>query len=166
MNPLAPYLGWIGVWGGEGEAQTGDPTIVRTEFSLVQGGTALSMHFEACDPGYRILYHGVRAILSQAPNGDLRGIAYSTIHRGYLIELTPDDEGVMALTGATRGGNRIFVTFVQEDADNLLFTASWRPNTSAPAGDDTPRMSAPLRRLFPMKFERPPGPPAMPPATQ
>ena len=151
---LADYLPWIGVWAGSGETQAGQKTLIRTEFYPAMDSCGLGMHFEAWDPQLSTLYHGVRAMLAPAPSGVLRALAYSTIHGALLLELTPDDEGVMALAGESIAGNLISVTFVQEDPDRLLFTAFWRPPQTKGEGE-MPRMSCLMKRVSPMKVPPP-----------
>jgi hypothetical protein len=154
---LQDFQRWGGVWGGAGEAQTGMPISLRVEFDVIQDGNALRMHFEACDPGYQSLYHGVRAVLATAPSGALRAVAFSTIHKAFLLDLLPDEEGVMALHGVTSAGNRIWVTFKQESSDALQFTGFWRAPGQPVDAPGLPRMSAQLRRLRPLQFANPPG---------
>jgi hypothetical protein len=132
--------------------------LIRTEFYPAMDSTGLGMHFEAWDPRMSVLYHGVRAMLAAAPSGVLRALAYSSIHGALLLELTPDDEGVMALAGESMTGNRISVTFVQEEPDQLLFTAFWRPPQTR-GEDDRPSMTCVMRRALPMKIPAPTSPP-------
>jgi hypothetical protein len=154
---LTDYLPWIGVWAGVGETQAGQDALIRTEFYPAMDSAGLAMHFEAWDVRMSMMYHGVRAMLAPAPSGVLRALAFSTIHGALLLELTPDDEGVMALAGESLAGNRISVTFVQEGPDHLLFTASWRP-PHAKGDDEMPRMTCLMKRSAPMK-----APPISPP---
>lgn len=121
------FLHWIGVWAGMGETQAGQPCYIRNRFYQELDGQGIGMHFEAWDPGMTTLYHGVRAVLAAAPSGVLRALAYSTMQGPLILELTEDDDGVMALSGENLAGQRISVTFVQESPEQLLFTAFWRP---------------------------------------
>ena len=152
---LRYYLSWVGVWTGIGEAQAGMNALVRTEVFQAVSGQGVGFHFEAFDTEARNLYHGVRAIVAPAPSGVVRAIAWSSIHGPLILEQTPDDEGVLALSGESRSGNRISVTFVEEAEDELLFTAYWRPPHSEP-DDGAPRMAIPLRRVSPLQVP-PPG---------
>jgi hypothetical protein len=154
-EPIGHYLSWIGVWTGTGEAQAGMETLIRVEMFPAAAGTGLGFHFEAYDLQATRLYHGVRAVVAAAPSGALRAIAWSSIHGSLLLEQTPDDEGVLALTGTSRTGNQISVTFVEETPDQLLFTAFWRP-PNARTDDDRPRMTCVIRRVTPVKFDPPP----------
>ncbi|MCB9893523.1 MAG: hypothetical protein H6839_03640 [Planctomycetes bacterium] len=148
-NGIADYLPWVGVWAGVGDTQAGQQTAIRTDFVPALDGTGLQMHFEAWDTEFKTLYHGVRAVLAPAPSGVLRALAYSTIHGPLLLELTPDDEGVMALAGESLGRNHISVTFVQDAPAELLFMAFWRPaGGNVPDGDD-PRMTCRLKPATP-----------------
>jgi len=151
---IRDYLPWFGAWTGVGETQAGQETLIRTEFSPAMESAGIVMHFEAWDRDLSVMYHGVRAMLAQAPSGVLRALAYSSIHGPLLLELTPDDEGVMALAGESQAGNYISVTFVEEDPDHLLFTASWRP-PQARTEDVQPRMSCRMQRAVPMRFPPP-----------
>ncbi|MCB9936458.1 MAG: hypothetical protein H6840_12290 [Planctomycetes bacterium] len=151
---LAEFLPWIGVWTGVGESQAGQPCFVRNRFFPGLEGDGLGMQFEAWDPGMTTLFHGVRAVLATAPSGVMRALAYSTIHGALILELTPDDPGVMALAGESVAGNRISVTFLQEEPGRLLFTAFWRPAMHERQPNDGPRMTCGLTRAVP---KRPPG---------
>jgi hypothetical protein len=148
---VSDYMHWIGTWAGVGETQVGQKTLIRQTFKLAMDGTGIEMHFEAFDPALSVMYHGVRSVLASAPSGVLRALAYSTIHGPLLLELMPDDEGVMALSGDSQDGNRISVTFVEESADELLFTAFWRGVDEPVAGKDAPRMTCRLERSQPWK---------------
>ena len=150
MTPrVADYQRWVGTWTGEGGTQAGQKTLIRQTFSLALDGTGLEMHFEAFDTSLSVMFHGVRSMLAPAPSGVLRALAYSTIHGPLLLELMPDDEGVMALSGDYQSGSQISVTFVEEAPDTLLFTAFWRGPGEPVAGDDTPRMTCRLQRCRP-----------------
>lgn len=151
---LQRYLPWVGIWTGIGEAQAGMNTLVRTEVFQAVAGQGIGFHFEAFDVEARNLYHGVRAIVTPAPSGIVRAIAWSSIHGALILEQTPDDEGVMALAGESKVGNRISVTFVEEGPDELLFTAYWRP-PHARTDDDSPRMAIPMRRISPLQVPMP-----------
>lgn len=144
-NDLQSYMRWEGVWTGRGESQLGQPVLVRCEFNEELRGAALGMHFEAYDESLTTLYHGVRAYLGPAGDQKLACTAYSTIHGPLLLERTPDDDGVMALSGLTLAGNQISVTFVEEVDGSLLFTAFWRP-PSMPLHESLPRMHCRLTR--------------------
>ena len=148
---VTDYLHWIGTWTGEGATQAGQKTLIRNTFSLAMDGTGLEMHFEAFDTAMSVMFHGVRSMLAPAPSGVLRALAYSTIHGPLLLSLMPDDEGVMALSGDSRAGNRISVTFVEEAADSLLFTAFWRRPDEPLVGDGAARMTCKLHRCHPWK---------------
>jgi hypothetical protein len=91
------------------------------------------------------------------PERALRAVAFSTIHKAFLLDLLPDEEGVMALSGVTSAGNRIWVTFIQESSDALQFTGFWRAPGQPVDAPGLPRMSAQLRRLRPLQFANPPG---------
>lgn len=157
LRVLRPYLPWIGVWTGAGEAQAGMPILVRNEVFAAVANQGIGFHFEAFDPGAKVLYHGVRSIVAVAPTGAVRAIAWSSIHGPLQLEQTPDDEGVLALSGASRAGNQITVTFVEEGPNELLFAAFWRP-PGAKTDDDRPRMSCLMKRVTPMKFPASPPP--------
>jgi hypothetical protein len=144
---IPDFLHWIGVWTGIGETQAGQPCYIRNRFYLELDGQGLGMHFEAWDPGLTTLYHGVRAVLAAAPSGVMRALAFSTIQGPLTLDLTEDDEGVMALAGQNLAGHRISVTFVQEDPGRLLFTAFWRPPQQARS--EGPSMSCLLTRNLP-----------------
>ncbi len=134
---IGDFLPWIGVWAGMGETQAGQPCYIRNRFYLDLDGQGLGMHFEAWDTGMTTLYHGVRSMLAAAPSGILRALAYSTVQGPLILDLTEDDEGVMALSGENLLGHRISVTFMQESPEQLLFTAFWRqphaPRTEGPS---------------------------------
>ena len=153
-DDLRCYLPWVGVWTGTGEAQAGMNTLARTEIFSAVMGKGIGFHFEAFDTEARILYHGVRAIVVPAPSGVVRAIAWSSIHGPLILEQTPDDEGVLALAGESKAGNRISVTFVEEGPDELLFMGYWRPPHSRPE-TDPPRMSIPLQRITPLQVPTP-----------
>ncbi len=144
-NDLPGYLRWEGVWTGRGESQAGQVVIVRCEFSEALRGEALGMHFEAFDESLGTLYHGVHAYLAPARQGDLRCTAHSTIHGPLILDRTPDDDGVLALSGLSVAGNQISVTFVEEHDGSLLFTAFSRP-PSVPLHENLPRMHCRLIR--------------------
>jgi hypothetical protein len=144
-NDLQRYMRWEGVWTGRGESQAGQVVIVRCEFSEALRGEAMGMHFEALDESLGILYHGVHAYLAPTRQGDLRCSAHSTIHGPLIFDRTPDDEGVLALTGMSVAGNQISVTFVEEDPTSLMFTAFWRPPNAA-LNENLPRMHCRLSR--------------------
>ena len=153
-SKLDEYRRWLGVWSGSGETQAGQETLIRTTFEHGLDGFALAMHFEAWDTTLTTLYHGVHALLSRAPNGAMKAIAHSTIHGPLILELTPDDEGVMALAGDSLAGSHISVTFMEESADELMFAAFWRPPGTHAGEPDAPRMTCNLKRSLPFK---PPG---------
>ena len=155
---VSDYLGWVGVWTGIGETQAGQPTLIRSTFEFAMDGNGLEMHFEAWDPDVNVLFHGVHSVLARAPSGMLRALGFSTIHGPLILELMPDDAGVMALSGDSQTGNRISVTFVEEAPDQLLFTAFWRTPDQPFSSEATPRMTCTLKRGSPWK----PGPPANP----
>lgn len=144
-NDLQTYLRWEGVWTGRGESQAGQQVLVRVEFKEELCGAALGMHFEAFDETLSILYHGVRAYLGPAGPKKLSCIAHTTIHGPLLMERTPDDDGVLALSGQSRAGNQISVTFVEEVDGSLLLTAFWRPPHTA-LHENLPRMHCRLTR--------------------
>lgn len=144
---IPDFLHWIGVWTGIGETQAGQPCYIRNRFYLELDGQGLGMHFEAWDPGLTTLYHGVRAVLAAAPSGVMRALAFSTIQGPLILDLTEDDEGVMALAGENLAGHRISVTFMQETPEQLLFTAFWRP-PGQPRGEG-PNMAGRLARNLP-----------------
>lgn len=153
-DQLRHYLSWIGVWTGIGEAQAGMNTLVRIEIFQAVAGQGIGFQFEAFDTEARNLYHGVRAIITSAPSGVVRAIAWSSIHGPLILEQTPDDEEVLALSGESKAGNRISVTFVEEAPDELLFTAYWRPPHAKP-NDDLPRMAIPIKRISPLQVPLP-----------
>ncbi|MCA8916717.1 MAG: hypothetical protein KDB90_15095 [Planctomycetes bacterium] len=146
---VADYLSWVGVWAGVGDTQAGQQTAIRTDFVAGLDGTSLQMHFEAWDTEFKTLYHGVRAVLAPAPSGVLRALGYSTIHGPLILELTPDDEGVMALAGDSRANNHLSVTFVQDAPGELLFTAFWRSADKSAQAEDGPRMTCRLKPATP-----------------
>lgn len=149
MHPeLSRYLRWEGVWTGLGNTQAGQAALVRVEFTEALQGEALGMLFEAYGDGLQVLYHGVRAYLGVAGPGMLRCAAHSTIHGPLMLDLTPDDEGVLALAGLSQAGNHISVTFMEEEEGTLMFTAFWRPQNQ-PSSDDMPRMHCRLKRPTP-----------------
>jgi hypothetical protein len=154
VSRVSDYYPWIGVWTGVGEAQAGQETFIRTDFASAMDGSGIRMHFEAWDLGMNAMFHGVRAVLAPAPSGVLRAMAYSTIHGPLILELTPDDEGVMALAGESLANNHISVTFVQEAPGKLLFTGFWRPAGQTLAADDGPRMTCLLAPAVPWKPPR------------
>lgn len=143
---LHDYVPWIGLWSGIGETQDGRACFIRTTFEEGLEANGLRMHFEAWDPALTTLFHGVRAMLTAAPSGVMRALAHSTIHGPLILELTPDDEGVMALAGESVAQHYISVTFVEESPDQLLFTAFWRPTKAPPGISDGPNMSCTLSR--------------------
>lgn len=149
MTGISAYYPWIGVWVGVGEAQAGQETFIRTDFVSAMDGSGIRMHFEAWDTGMNTMFHGVRAVLAPAPSGVLRAMAYSTIHGPLILELTPDDEGVMALAGESLAHNHISVTFVQEGPGELLFTAFWRPAGETAPDAKGPRMTCRLAPAVP-----------------
>lgn len=148
---ITPYLAWLGTWGGSGEAQDGQAVRIRCTFETAVADTALRMSFEATDLSGQTLYHGVVACLGTLPTGGLRAVALSTIHGNLMLEQTPDDEGVLALSGRAQNDNQINVTFVQEAPGRLLFTGMWRP-PGVPLDDPRfGRMTANLGKLVPMR---------------
>lgn len=151
---LRQYLQWVGVWTGIGEAQAGMETLVRNEVFQAVAGQGIGFHFEAYDLEAARLFHGVRAVVAPAPSGVVRAVVWSSIHGAMILEQTPDDQGVLALSGESHAGNHITVTFVEEGEDELLFTASWRPPHTEPQRD-APRMTALLRRVSPLNVPMP-----------
>lgn len=143
---VSDYLGWIGVWTGVGDTQAGQQTLIRTSFALAMDGTGIEMDFEAWDTSASVMYHGVHSVLAPAPSGVLKALGFSTIHGPLILELLPDDEGVMALSGDSQAGNRISVTFVEENREQLLFSAGWRSPDDPLASEDSPRMTCNLKR--------------------
>lgn len=146
-NPCKEFRRWIGVWTGRGAARTGEGIRIRAEIAGELEDTALCFHIEAFDVDRDELRHGIRIVLGEAPSGLQRAIGYSTLRGMLLPERTPDDEGVVALNGATEDGGRIELTFVEEEPHRLLFTWLWR--ASEEEDSDAPRMSCRLRRMFP-----------------
>lgn len=153
MTPLVEeFSDWHGVWTGHGEAQAGMPVLVRNEVFMGVECTALAFHFEAFDPKAETLFHGVRAVLSIAPNGVQRATAYSTIHGALLLDRTQDDDGVLALGGLTANGNLISVTMMLESANEMMFAAFWRPPNVELNDPATPRMTVRLKRIHPWQM--------------
>lgn len=146
-NKLANYTHWTGVWSGKGKTESGAGTVVRVEFEAVHDGAALRLHLEVCDPSITKLQHGLRAILAPTSAGGLRAPAYSTVHEGLLLDLTPDDEGVMALTGVAGPDKRVFYTFVEDAPDEMSLTLFWRERRQKVSDPGLPRMFARLHRL-------------------
>lgn len=144
--PVDEFRHWFGVWTGVGEGQDGTPVLVRNEVFETMDCTGVAFHFEAYDQDLKTLYHGFRAILCAAPNGVERAFAYSTLHGVMILERTPDDAGVLALSGESDAGNRISVTMVEENGDEMLFAAFARSADEPLKDDDTPRATVKLKR--------------------
>lgn len=144
---LASFVRWSGVWSGKGKSEGGAATAVRVEFEPVHEGAALRLHLEVCDPTITKLQHGLRAILAPGKAGGLRAPAFSTVHGGLLLDVTPDDEGVLALTGVAGADKRAFFTFVEDSPDEMALTVFWRERRQKVSDPGLPRMFARLRRL-------------------
>lgn len=141
---FAHFENMLGVWTGTGKAQTGATVHNRVCFSPAAQGAMLRMEWESSDTKSDQFYHGVLALLCLSLEGPTRAACVSSRHGAFVLAQQPDDPGVLVLGGVTPHGMRIQVSFVPEDEDWMLLTASARP-ASQPPGDG-PQLSVRLRR--------------------
>lgn len=102
---------------------------------------------EMLDPATTQLLHGVRAMIAVGPGGKLASTGYSTLIGMMTLQQTPDDEGVLALSGVSMHGTRVTVTYLQESRDLMQFSAFWRPVSAKLAEDASQSLNCRMRRL-------------------
>jgi hypothetical protein len=127
---------------------------LRHEFQVVDEGTAVRYHFEMYDPEFKTLIHGVHSYLARDASGRVATVTYSTLFGLGSFEMTPDDDGVLALAGESDDGHRLTVTLVEEDDGSLFLTVFWRDVEFLPPDQRVPSMSGILKRLQSWKPSR------------
>jgi hypothetical protein len=143
------YAKWVGIWLGNGETQLGNPTRVRLELSERLNGEALEVSVEYCHFETNQLLHGVIGVLGVSRDNVIRYTAYSNLHGSMMLDATPDDPGVLALSGNTPTGRFVSVTIVQDKDDHLMLTSHFHPIGSA---DDESKQRRTVVRLGRMKL--------------
>lgn len=143
------YVRWIGIWIGSGETQLGNPTRVRLEVKERLNGEALEVSVEYCHSETNDLLHGVVGLLGLSADGIIRYSAYSNLHGNILLEATPDDPGVLALSGNSPNKRFVSVTIVQDKNDHLMLTSHYHPLGAA---DDESKQRRTVVRLGRMKL--------------
>ncbi|HRJ79269.1 MAG: hypothetical protein HUU03_02180 [Planctomycetaceae bacterium] len=143
------YVRWIGIWIGSGETQLGNPTRVRLEVKERLNGEALEVSVEYCHSETNDLLHGVVGLLGLSADGIIRYSAYSNLHGNILLEATPDDPGVLALSGNSPNKRFVSVTIVQDKDDHLMLTSHYHPLGAA---DDESKQRRTVVRLGRMKL--------------
>ncbi len=143
------YFRWVGIWIGSGETQLGNPTRVRLEFAERLNGEALEVDVEYCHAETNQLLHGVIGVLGSSADGVVRYSAYSNLHGNMMLEATPDDPGVLALSANTPNGRFVSVTIVQDKEDQLMLTSHYHP---VGAADDETKQRRTVVRLSRMKL--------------
>lgn len=121
-----PYAGWLGEWSGLGTTKKNVPVRVRMSIQPRMAGEVLEIHLESLHERTGKLVHGVIALLSIDPDGAMRMAIASTIHGTIIMRATPEDPGALAFEGDSVTGNRVVVSFVEDNHD-LMLTAYWKP---------------------------------------
>ena len=143
------YVRWIGIWIGSGETQLGNPTRVRREVKERLNGEALEVSVEYCHSETNELLHGVVGLLGVSADGVIRYSAYSNLHGNIMLEATPDDPGVLALSGNSPNKRFVSVTIVQDKDDHLMLTSHYHPLGAA---DDESKQRRTVVKLGRMKL--------------
>ncbi|KAA0215490.1 hypothetical protein EDM80_05350 [bacterium] len=143
------YVRWIGIWIGSGETQLGNPTRVRLEVKERLNGEALEVSVEYCHSETNELLHGVVGLLGVSADGVIRYSAYSNLHGNIMLEATPDDPGVLALSGNSPNKRFVSVTIVQDKDDHLMLTSHYHPLGAA---DDESKQRRTVVKLGRMKL--------------
>ncbi|CAG0933864.1 hypothetical protein PLCT1_02503 [Planctomycetaceae bacterium] len=143
------YFRWIGIWIGSGETQLGNPTRVRFEVKERLNGEALELAVEYCHAESNQLLHGVVGLLGHSADNVVRYSAFSNLHGNIMLDATPDDPGVLALSGNTPNGRFVSVTIVQDKEDHLMLTSHFHPIGAA---DDESKQRRTVVRLARMKL--------------
>lgn len=139
-SPLDPFKGWAGAWFGEGESAQGARLLVHCTLEPSLFDVALRMDLRLTEEG-RVVF-GVAATVGPALDGTLKAAGFGTLPGAFTLEQTPDDEGVLALSGTDLGGAKLGLSLVEENSNLLLFTLKWGAQV---------QFSAELARLVPTK---------------
>lgn len=142
---------WSGVWTGTGETQDGNAVLVRSSFFPLMEAAGTGVQIEMLDPATAQLLHGVRAIIAVGPDNQLQTTGYSTLVGMMTLQQTPDDEGVLALSGVSVQGTMVNVTYLQESSDLMQFSAFWRPASAKLTAAEGEAMTCRMRRVQPWK---------------
>jgi hypothetical protein len=125
-NEFRPYATWLGDWTGLGTTKKNVPVRIRLSIQPRMAGEVLELVLESLHDRTGKLVHGVVALLSVDPDGVMRMAIASTIHGTIIMPVTPEDPGALAFEGNSVTGNRVVVSFV-EDNGALMLTAYWEP---------------------------------------
>jgi len=145
------YFRWVGIWIGGGETQLGNPVRVRFEIKERLNGESLELSVEYCHADTHQLLHGVVGLLGCSADNVTRYAGYSNLHGNFMLDATPDDPGVLALSGNTPNNRFISVTIVQDKEDQLLLTSHFHPIGSA---DDESKQRRTVVKLSRMKLAK------------
>lgn len=148
MTALALFQTNIeGEWLGKAETTERADLVVRLGVSSLCMGELQRLQLEVMDAKACELVLAALCMVALAPaQGPAAGM-WSSISGAYTMALTPDDEGVLALSGCTPGGNPVSFTLLRAEDDTLQLTLLWRVS---PAEAQPHRIAASLRRLQPV----------------
>lgn len=122
---FAPFSGWIGEWTGKGETLKGVPVITRMVLRPRLAEEVLEFEIVSQHAETDALVHGVVALMTVDPDGQLRMAVCSTIHGCIVMRLTPEDPGAAAIAGTSVTGNHVVVSLI-EDNSGLMLTSYWK----------------------------------------
>ncbi len=140
---MRAYQHWFGEWSGRGTTKKNVPVNIHVVIRPRLAGEVIEFSVESLHEMTSRLVHGVVALVSADPDGQIRMAASSTIHGAIVLQTTPDDPGALAFAGRSVMNHRVVVSFV-EDGPDLLLTAHWKPDTPGevePAGMTNCRLS-------------------------
>jgi hypothetical protein len=143
---LPTVMLWAGVWAGHGTLNGNDTMLLRNQLCLAFEGRGITMDFEVYEPSTMRLVYGVRTLLLQDLQGDLQTVTFSTRFGLIRLEQTPDDDGVLALSGVTDDDQKVNVTMVPQDDDSMQLNAIWRPAGVTVNSEATQNINGTLRR--------------------
>ncbi|MCC6463821.1 MAG: hypothetical protein IT463_00620 [Planctomycetes bacterium] len=147
MSVLSLFRSGIeGDWLGKAETSERADMIVRLGIGTLCMGELQRLQLEVLDAHTCEMVLAALCIVPFAPaQGPAAGM-WSAISGAYTMNLTPDDEGVVALSGTTARGNPVTLTLLRGENDELLLTLLWRVD---PAEQHPHRIAAALKRMRP-----------------
>jgi hypothetical protein len=134
------YFNWSGLWIGQVEppdvpledhSKRPKPEPIRLEVARAIEGTALCLDFEFYAPGRKALWQVARIMVISDGLGGARAVCYASGRGPMLLQMLPDDEGVLALSGESIEGGRISLTLFEEAPDMLVLSTSYVDTASA-----------------------------------
>jgi hypothetical protein len=130
----AQYFHWNGLWVGhveppdpplEGQGKRAKSEPIRLMVAPAIEQTALCLDFEFYAPGRKELGQVARIMVISDGLGGARAVCYASGRGPLLLQMLPDEEGVLALSGESMEGARISVTLFEEAPDALVLSSSY-----------------------------------------